>query len=146
MRDAVDLIGKTILVDTIEYKIVKVYFLPSGANENFNLYFGLTKINETTMVNYSYHSLLPYMKKNVEKNFKIADRVPPGDRWQVINVKEIQPSLTDALNAYYEVAVVKPQAFRLEPMNGSLYMITTEYIEMQEPEPKKYSIYGDYEF
>jgi len=86
------------------------------------------------------------MKQNVEKNFKIADRVPPGDRWQVINVKEIQPSLTDALNAYYEVAVVKPQAFRLEPMNGSLYMITTEYIEIQEPEPKKYSIYGDYEF
>jgi hypothetical protein len=37
------------------------------------------------------------MKQNVEKNFKIADRVPPGDRWQVINVKEIQPSLTDAL-------------------------------------------------
>jgi hypothetical protein len=84
------------------------------------------------------------MKQNVEKNFKIADRVPPGDRWQVTGVKEIQPSLTDALDAYYEAAVIKPQAFRLEPMNGSLYMITTEYVEIQEPEPKKYSIYGDY--
>jgi hypothetical protein len=85
------------------------------------------------------------MKQEVEKNIKIADRVPPGDKWQVIGVKEIQPSLTDALNAYYEVASVKPQAFRLEPMNGSLYMITTENVEIQEPEPKKYSIYGDYE-
>jgi hypothetical protein len=41
------------------------------------------------------------MKKEVEKNIKIADRVPPGDRWQVTGVKEIQPSLTDALNVYY---------------------------------------------
>jgi len=85
------------------------------------------------------------MKQEVEKNIKIADRVPPGDRWQVIGVKEIQPSLTDALNAYYMVADIKPQAFRLEPMNGNLYMITTENVEIKEPEPKKYSIYGDYE-
>ena len=55
------------------------------------------------------------MKKEVEKNIKIADRVPPGDRWQVTGVKEIQPSLTDALNAYYVSSTVKPQAFRLEP-------------------------------
>jgi len=85
------------------------------------------------------------MKQEVEKNIKIADRVPPGDRWQVIGVKEIQPSLTDALNAYYMVADIKPQAFRLEPMKGNLYMITTENVEIKEPEPKKYSIYGDYE-
>lgn len=84
------------------------------------------------------------MKKEVEKNIKIADRVPPGDRWQVTGVKEIQPSLTDALNAYYEIATVKPQAFRLEPIKGNLYSITTENVEIQEPEPKKYSIYGDY--
>jgi hypothetical protein len=35
---------------------------------------------------------------------------------KVSGVKEIQPSLTDALNAYYESATVKPQAFRLEPI------------------------------
>ena len=80
------------------------------------------------------------MKQNVEKNFKIADRVPPGDRWQVINVKEIQPSLTDALNAYYEVAVVKPQAFRLEPLKGKLYVIIEENSEVK---PKTYNIYGE---
>jgi hypothetical protein len=86
------------------------------------------------------------MKKEViEKNIKIADRVPPGDQWKVFGVDQTQPSLTDALNAYYEVATVKPQAFRLEPLKGNLYIITTEDVEIQEPEPKKYSIYGDYE-
>ena len=85
------------------------------------------------------------MKKEVEKNIKIADRVPPGDKWQVTGVKEIQTSLTDALNAYYEIATVKPQAFRLEPMNGSLYVITTENIEIPEPTPKKYNLYGELE-
>jgi hypothetical protein len=85
------------------------------------------------------------MKKEVEKNIKIADRIPPGDKWQVVGVKEIQPSLTDALNAYYESATVKPQAFRLEPMKGSLYIITTEDIEIIPEPPKKYNLYGEYE-
>jgi hypothetical protein len=85
------------------------------------------------------------MKKEVEKNIKIADRVPPGDKWQVVGVKEIQPSLTDALNAYYESATVKPQAFRLEPMKGSLYIITTEDVEIIPEPPKKYNLYGEYE-
>ena len=85
------------------------------------------------------------MKQEVEKNIKIADRVPPGDRWQVTGVKEIQPSLTDALNAYYMVADIKPQAFRLEPLKGKLYIITTEEMEIPKPEPKKYDLYGDFE-
>ena len=85
------------------------------------------------------------MKQKVEKNIKIADRVPPGDRWQVTGVKEIQPSLTDALNAYYVSSTVKPQAFRLEPMNGSLYIITTENVEIIPEPSKKYNLYGEYE-
>lgn len=83
------------------------------------------------------------MKQKVEKNIKIADRVPPGDRWQVNGVKEIQPSLTDALNAYYVSSTIKPQAFRLEPMNGSLYIITTEDIEIIPEPPKKFNLYGE---
>jgi hypothetical protein len=84
------------------------------------------------------------MKKEVEKNIKIADRVPPGDRWQVNGVKEIQPSLTDALNAYYVSSTIKPQAFRLEPIKGNLYIITTEDVEIIPEPPKKYNLYGDY--
>jgi hypothetical protein len=85
------------------------------------------------------------MKKEVEKNIKIADRIPPGDRWQVMGVKEIQPSLTDALNAYYVASTVKPQAFRLEPLKGNLYIITTEDVEIIPEPPKQFDLYGEYE-
>jgi hypothetical protein len=37
----------------------------------------------------------------IEKNIEIANRIPPGDRWQVIGVEGIQNGLTDALEAYY---------------------------------------------
>jgi len=66
MQDAVDLIGKTVYIDDIEYTIVKVYFVPEAVSEQHDLYFGLSKHNETTMVNYSYYSLLPYIKKSIK--------------------------------------------------------------------------------
>ena len=66
MQDAVDLIGKTVHIGAIEYTIVKVYFVPDAVSEEHNLYFGLSKPNETTMVNYSYYSLLPYIKKSIK--------------------------------------------------------------------------------
>jgi len=85
------------------------------------------------------------MKKEVIENLsEIARRVPPGDRWQVNNVVDIQNSLTEALEEYYQVATSKPIAFRLDLVNSKLYAIFTDEIEIQEPEPKKYSIYGDY--
>jgi len=83
-------------------------------------------------------------KEVIEKNIEIANRLPPGDRWQVIGVKEIQNGLTDALEAYYNVSTIKPKAFRLGLTEGKLYAILTDEIEIKEPEPKKYSIYGDY--
>jgi len=86
------------------------------------------------------------MKTEVIENLvEIAKRVPPGDRWEVKNVKEIQKSLTDALEAFYQVSTSKPIAFRLDLANSKLYGIFTDEIEIKEPEPKKYSIYGDYE-
>jgi hypothetical protein len=86
------------------------------------------------------------MKTEVVENLvEIAKRVPPGDRWQVKGVKEIQKSLTDALEAFFQTADNKPIAFRLDLVNSKLYGIFTDEIEIKEPEPKKYSIYGDYE-
>ena len=79
-----------------------------------------------------------------EKLIKIADRVPPGDRWSVVGVNSTQNSLVDALEAYYTIATLKPKAFRLELSEGKLYAIISNEIEVKEPEPKKYSIYGDY--
>ena len=85
-------------------------------------------------------------KEVVEKNVEITNRIPPGDRWQVIGVEGIQNGLTDALEAYYNVATIKPKAFRLGLTEGKLYAIVSNEVEIKEPEPKKYSIYGDYEF
>jgi hypothetical protein len=86
------------------------------------------------------------MKKEVIENLiEIADRMPPGDRWKVKGVEAIQPTLTDALEAFYQVANNKPIAFRLDLAQGKLYAIFTDEVEIKEPEPKKYSIYGDYQ-
>ena len=86
------------------------------------------------------------MKKEViEKNHEIANRVKgKGDTWEVYGVDKTQTSLTDALEAYYNVSTVKPKAFRLGLTEGKLYAIVSNEVEIKEPEPKKYSIYGDY--
>jgi hypothetical protein len=82
-----------------------------------------------------------------EKLVEIASRVPPGDQWKVSNVNAIQKSLTDALEAWFQIGIMKtkPTAFRLDLAQGKLYAIFPEEVEIQEPEPKRYSIYGDYQ-
>ncbi len=79
-----------------------------------------------------------------EKLIEIGSRVPPGDNWKMSNVNEVQKSITDALEAWFQMATVKPKAFRLDLAQGKLYAIVSNEVEIQEPEPKKYSIYGDY--
>ena len=81
-----------------------------------------------------------------EKLIEIGSRVPPGDNWKMSNVNEVQKSITDALEAWFQMATVKPKAFRLDLAQGKLYAIVSSEVEIKEPEPKKYSIYGDYEF
>ena len=80
-----------------------------------------------------------------EKLIEFAQRVPPGDRWQVMHVKDVQNGLTEALEAYYQSTTNKPIAFRLDLVNSKLYGIFNNEVEIKEPEPKKYSIYGDYQ-
>jgi hypothetical protein len=79
-----------------------------------------------------------------EKLFEIGQRVPPGDQWKMSNVNAVQKSLTDALEAWFQINTVKPKAFRLDLAQGKLYAIFTEEIEIPEPEVKRYNIYGDY--
>lgn len=52
MQDAVDLVGKTISIGALDYTVVKVYFIPDAASDHHNLYFGLSKSNENTLINY----------------------------------------------------------------------------------------------
>jgi hypothetical protein len=77
-----------------------------------------------------------------EKNVLIAKRVPPGDSWILVNdeKKIVHKSLTETLEAYFQ-KVNKSYEFRLAPLKGELYIITTEEI-VPEP-PKKFNIYGD---
>jgi len=79
-----------------------------------------------------------------EKLIEIGRRVPPGDQWEMSNVNAVQKSLTDALESWFQINKVKPKAFRLDLAQGKLYAIFTEEVEILEPEPKRYNIYGDY--
>ena len=80
--------------------------------------------------------------KTQEKLVEIASRVKgKGDTWDVIDVKEVQKSLTDALEASFMIAEIKPNSFRLDLADGKLYAIFPQEVEV---EVKKYSIYGDY--
>jgi hypothetical protein len=76
-----------------------------------------------------------------EKNILIARRIPPGDKWCLVDDTVVYNSLTETLEAYFQ-KVNKPYEFRLAPLKGELYIITTE--EVVPPPPKKFNIYGDY--
>ena len=79
------------------------------------------------------------MEKEVYK--LIAQRVPPGDRWQLLDEEKIYSSLTETLEAYF-AKVQKAYDFKLSPLKGEIYIITNETVA-PEP-PKKFNIYGDY--
>lgn len=84
--------------------------------------------------------------QQVEKLVEIAHRVKgKGDTWTLLTNNQVYSSLTEVLNAYYVSAAYKPTAFRLEPMNGICYIITTQEIEIPKPQPKKFDLYGDFE-
>ena len=79
-----------------------------------------------------------------EKLVEIGSRVPPGDQWKMSNVNAVQKGLTEALEAWFQINTAKPRAFRLDLAQGKLYAIFSEEVEIEEPKPKQYSIYGDY--
>ena len=83
-------------------------------------------------------------KETVEILELIAIRVPPSDRWKLVddNTQTIHKSLTDALEAWFEKNQIKAE-FRLSPLDSKLYVIRNEEKEIQ-PEPvKRFNIYGD---
>lgn len=82
--------------------------------------------------------------KVIERNELIATRVPPGDRWTLVDdsKKVIHKSLTDTLESYLGITTFKGE-YRLDPIGSKLYAIKTSEEEVK-PEPiKKYNIYGD---
>ena len=82
-------------------------------------------------------------KQTKEINVLIAQRVPPGDRWSLINEDTIHKSLTETLEAHFQ-KTKEPCEFRLAPLKGELYMITTKEETVKVEPPKKFNIYGDH--
>tara|TARA_R110001632_G_scaffold66665_2_gene156990 strand:- start:719 stop:982 length:264 start_codon:yes stop_codon:yes gene_type:complete len=80
----------------------------------------------------------------IERNEVIATRVPPGDRWTLVDdsKKIIHKSLTDTLEAYLGITTFKGE-YRLAPLDGKLYAIKTTEEEIKPQPIKKYNIYGD---
>lgn len=87
------------------------------------------------------------MKKEVEIKeeeikTKVAQRVPPGDRWSPLsNTTVLLDSLTDCLEFIYQ-DTGKTQ-FYMDAREGYVYLVDTEEIII-EPEPeKRWSLYGE---
>ena len=83
--------------------------------------------------------------EKVEYNELIAIRVPPGDRWALIEEEDkTYESLTDTLEAYFHKTKFKG-SYKLDPLDSKLYAIKTEEVEVEEviEEPKEYGIYGE---
>ena len=82
-----------------------------------------------------------------ESPILIAKRQAPGDRWRLVANEPdgpIHKSLTDTLEAYMVKTGFKGE-YKLAPLKGELYAISTTEEEIK-PEPiKQYSIYGEYE-
>jgi hypothetical protein len=80
-----------------------------------------------------------------EHNQLIATRVPPGDRWQLVDDsrRQVHPTLTETLEAYLNKTGFKGE-YRLDPMGSKLYAIQTTEEEVKPKEEKLYSIYGEF--
>jgi len=83
--------------------------------------------------------------KLIENKLLIANRQPPGNRWQLADEPggKIYGSIVDTLEAYMHKTGFKGH-YRLEPLESKLYALDSKEIEIK-PEPiKTYSLYGEF--
>lgn len=79
----------------------------------------------------------------IEDNILIAQRVPPGDNWRLEGDTEVIEGLVMTLTQYMRKYNFKGN-YRLEPLNGKLYAIKVTEEKIEEPEPMKFDLYGEY--
>jgi len=78
-----------------------------------------------------------------EEKELIATRVPPGDNWElVIDQGTTIEGLVMALTMYMRKTKFKGH-YRLEPLNGKLFAIKEQEIDIPEPEPEVWDLYGE---
>lgn len=91
----------------------------------------------------------------MEEEYKelIAKRIPPGDRWVLVTEENLMDpitmkpkapieGLTRALNQYMKRTKFKG-AYRLEPLEGALYIIKTRNVPLPQTDPERWDIYGE---
>ena len=82
--------------------------------------------------------------ENIEQLVLIAKRVPLGDNWKLLSdPNTVYSSLTEALEGYFQ-ETQHPCDFRLSPIKGELYAVSTTVAEIKPIPPKKFNMYGDY--
>ncbi len=82
--------------------------------------------------------------QTVEHNILIGTRkVGYGDTWVLVGEDVEYPSLTEALEAYFQKTGENVH-FRLEPLNSKLYAIKEHEEEVVVEPPKRFNIYRDY--
>ena len=85
------------------------------------------------------------MAKEVEEIKElIAERIPPGDNWElVIDRGTVVEGLVQTLTQYMRKTKFKGH-YRLEPLDGKLYAIKEQQIDLPEPEPVVWDLYGEF--
>ena len=89
------------------------------------------------------------MKELKEHNILIANRVPPGDRWVLVDENgkpingEIIDGIIEAMSEYMRNNDYRGD-YRLAPLDGKIYSISKEFVETEIPKPKKYDLYGEF--
>ena len=84
------------------------------------------------------------MKEVIEEHELIAQRTPPGDNWELtIDRGTIIEGLVPTLTAYMRKTQFKGH-YRLEPLNGKLFAIKEKEVFIEEPEPEKFDLYGEF--
>lgn len=83
-------------------------------------------------------------KELVEDKELIAERVPPGDNWElVIDRDNVIEGLVQTLTQYMRKTKFKGH-YRLEPLNGALFAIVQKEVEVEEPQEDVWDLYGEY--
>ena len=79
-----------------------------------------------------------------EEKELIATRKAPGDNWILeIDKTTVIEGLVMALTMYMRKTKFKGH-YRLEPLEGKLYIIKKHEVEIPEEEPMVFDLYGEY--